>query len=131
VKILVEPIYKTNQLLVRLLGSDVQTGSYILDATPAIPEVKSFEVFAGMVRQEEARLYFTGFAKFPDSVKVTLPDSTQQTITLVEVILPKTKMSSFKAKRRSLRKKSRSSKLQKKLKRLLHPKSHGYGLSLP
>lgn len=86
-KILVEPIYKTNQLLVRLLGNDVQTGSYILDATPAIPEIKSFEVFAGMVRQDEARLYFTGFAKFPDNVKVTLPDSTQQTIALVEVIL--------------------------------------------
>lgn len=88
-KIVAEPLYKTNQLLVRLLGSDVQVGSYTLDATPAVPEQKTFEVFPGMVRQEEARLYFTGFARFPDFVKVTLPDLSVQTVPLVEVILPK------------------------------------------
>lgn len=88
-KIVAEPLYKTNQLMVRLLGSDVQIGLYKLDATPAVPEEKTFEVFQGMVRQEETRLYFTGFARFPDFVKVTLPDLSVQTINLVEVIVPK------------------------------------------
>ena len=88
-RITAEPLPNTSQLLVRLLGSDVVFGSYQLDATPQIREPVAFDVLNGMVRNDEVRLYFTGFASYPDYVVVTHPDGTTQRVSVVQVILDK------------------------------------------
>lgn len=88
-RIVAEPLANSNRLLVRLLGSDIAYGSYKIDATPAIREVVAFEVVAGMVRQEEVRLYLTGFAKDPEQIKVTTPDNSVVFVQVGQVELPK------------------------------------------
>lgn len=88
-RIVAEPLASTNQLLVRLLGSDILFGLYQIDATPAIREVVDFEVFSGMVRQDEVRIYLTGFLNDPENIKVTKPDTSVIWVTVGQVELPK------------------------------------------
>lgn len=87
--VLAEPLTDSNRLLVRLLGADITFGPYKIDATPAIREVVTFEVVAGMVRQDEVRLYLSGFAKDPEYIKVTLPDASVIVVQVGRVELPK------------------------------------------
>ena len=87
-----EYLENTAQLLLRLLnipsvpGDIVQLGSYLVDGTPQIPGVISFDIVTDDIRNGEAHIYLTGYWPLPPYLDITLPDTTQQRVAVVQVV---------------------------------------------
>ena len=90
-RIVAEYLENTAQLLVRFLsipsvvGDVVQTGTYSIDGTPLIPCVINLDLDSDAIKNGEAHAYITGYWPLPTYVNVTLPDTTQQKIPIVQV----------------------------------------------
>lgn len=89
-RVAVEYIFDTSKILVRLLDepdifSPVQTGTYIVDASPEIQRTVEFEITSDLIVNGEARVYLTGFYPTPSQVKVILPDLTEELVVLNKV----------------------------------------------
>ena len=86
-----EYLENTAQLLLRLLsipsvpGDIVQIGTYLVDGTPQIPESLGFDVVSDDIKNGEAHIYLTGYWPLPPWVDVTLPDTSQQRVAVVQV----------------------------------------------
>ena len=95
-RIVSEYLYKTDQLLLRLLGTpavpgpatNVQTGTYVIDGTPELPEIFTVDVTTDQIINNEVRLIFNGFNLKPAELSITLPDATTQDVMTVLVEEP-------------------------------------------
>ena len=87
-----EYLEDTAQLLLRFLsepavvGDIVQTGNYVVDGTPQIPEISNIEITSDNIKEGEAHAYFTGYWPLPSYLDITLPDATTQKVPVVQVI---------------------------------------------
>lgn len=87
-----EYLENTAQLLLRLLsipsvpGDIVQIGTYLVDGTPQIPGIIDFDVISDNIKNGEAHIFLTGYWPLPQWLDVTLPDSSQQRIAVVQVM---------------------------------------------
>lgn len=89
-RVVSEYLYKTDQLLIRLLGTTtpVQTGAYIIDGTPKFPIPFPIDVSDDQIVNGEVDLSFSGFNLKPAYLTVTLPDTTVQHVTTKTVEVP-------------------------------------------
>ena len=91
-RLVAEYLENTAQLLLRLLqepsvpGDLVQTGTYVVDGTPMIPDILDFEISGGDIRNSEAHIYLTGYWPLPEWLNVTLPDASEARVQVVQVL---------------------------------------------
>lgn len=86
-RVVSEYLGKTDQLLIRLLGTTtpVQTGAYTVDGTPEFPEPFLINVSTDSIVNNEVRVVFSGFNLTPTDLVVTLPDSSTAAVKTVLV----------------------------------------------
>jgi len=86
VRIACEHIPEQNRILVRLLGTAgdpdqsisptyVQTGLYLVDATPLVNGIIRFNITTSQIVNNEAKIYLTGFFPLPDQIRSRFPTS--------------------------------------------------------
>jgi len=87
-----EYLEDTAQILLRFLSTEsglVPAGTYIVDATPRIPEALSLDLDSDAIKNGEAHFCLTGFWPLPDWIEITSPDLSK-TVIPVSVVVTKT-----------------------------------------